>query len=306
MLHNKLSIKEKNIQRIEMLNKDDALNYIFYSVRNIFAFLFEREIEDFFKNKGFSVDVLLKADSRYQSVNFIFHDKKKTVERSTFLKKESIGNIPFSEDVSSIFYKVESLAFGEYYRYQKPHFDIQVDDLLNSDEFKSFFENLVLLYLIYPFNDSRKYEDKIIFLREKRTRKEFVIDLISRVNTVLPFYYKNMVKKEIYNKKYDINDFFVNDNSFIFSMKTNKDDIFEIKLSFKREKEILNGIENDVFIAGNVEVVLISRGEENKKSIKAISKEINDFYLDESMIAVLKDSLNIINLPYTYESKLST
>lgn len=89
-------------------------------------------------------------------------------------------------------------------------------------------------------------------------------------------------------------------------MKTNKDDIFEIKLSFKREKEILNGIENDVFIAGNVEVVLISRGEENKKSIKAISKEINDFYLDESMIAVLKDSLNIINLPYTYESKLST
>lgn len=72
MLHNDITIKEKNIKRKEILKKDNALNYVFYSIRNIFVFLFEREIETFLEKKGFVVDVFLKADSRYQSVNFIF------------------------------------------------------------------------------------------------------------------------------------------------------------------------------------------------------------------------------------------
>lgn len=306
MLHNSLNAEEKSRKRIEILKTESALNYVFYSVRNIFAFLFEREIEEFFKKKGFVVDVLLKADSRYETVNFIFYDKKNKVERHTFLKRDNIGNTAFNEDISCIFYKTDNTKFGAYYRYQKPHFDIQVDDVLNSDEFETFFKNLVLSHLNYPFGDLINYEDKVKYVKDKRLKKDFVIELILKVNPVLPLYYKNMVKNEISNKKYSIEDFFVNDNSFLFRMKTNKQDVFEINVSFERKKETINEIEIDVFIAENVDVVFVSRGEQNKKSINAISKEINDFYLDENIIAVIKYSLNIINLPYTYESKLST
>lgn len=305
MLHNDITLKEKNIKRKEVLEKDNALNYVFYSIRNIFVFLFEREIESFFKQKGFTVDVILKADSRYQSVTFLFHDKKKTVERRTLLEKESAWYVPLNEDVSCVFYKAENLGFGDYYRHQKPHFDIQMDEVLNSDEFKTFFKNIVSSYLNYPFNDSMNYEDKIECLKGKKVRAELIVNLIKIVNPVLPLYYKEMVKKEISNKKYSIEDFIINDDSFLLSMKTNKDDIFQINISFNKEKDTVNTIETDVFIPKNIDIAFVSRGEGNKKSIKAITKEINDFYLNENIVAVLMNCLNNINFPYTYTSKLS-
>lgn len=305
MLHNDITIKEKNIKRKEILKKDNALNYVFYSIRNIFVFLFEREIESFFNQKGFTVDVVLKADSRYQSVTFLFHDKKKTVERKTLLEKESAWYVPLHDDVSCIFYKTGHLGFGDYYRHQKPHFDIQVDEILNSHEFEEFFKNIVLSYLNYPFNDSMNYEDKVECLKGKKVRAELIVNLIKIVNPVLPLYYKEMVKKEISNKKYSIEDFIINDDSFLLSMKTNKDDIFQINISFNKEKDTVNTIETNVFIPKNVDIVFISRGESNKKSIKAITKEINDFYLNENIVSILMDSLNNINFPYTYTSKLS-
>lgn len=305
MLHNDITIKEKNIKRKEILKKDNALNYVFYSIRNIFVFLFEREIETFLEKKGFVVDVFLKADSRYQSVNFIFHDKKKTVERKTLLEKESAWYVPLHDDISCIFYKTGHLGFGDCYRHQKPHFDIQMDELLNSDEFKTFFKDIVSSYLNYPFNDSMKYEDKIEGLKKKKVRAELIVDLIKIVNPVLPLYYKSMIEKEVSNKKYNMEDFIINDNNFLLSMRTSKDDVFQINISFNKEKDTVNAIETNVFIPKNVDIVFISRGEGNKKSIKAITKEINDFYLNENIVSILMDSLNNINFPYTYTSKLS-
>ena len=305
MLHNDITIKEKNIKRKEILKKDNALNYVFYSIRNIFVFLFEKEIESFFNQKGFTVDVVLKADSRYQSVTFLFHDKKKTVERKTLLEKESAWYVPVHDDVSCIFYKTGHLGFGDYYRHQKPHFDIQVDEILNSHEFEEFFKNIVLSYLNYPFNDLMKYEDKIEHLKQKKSKSEFIIELIKIVNPMLPLYYKYIIEKEITTKKYSVEGFSVNNNKFSLHMETNKKDLFEINIYFEKDKENINNIEIDLYMAKNVDIVFVSRGENNKKSIKAITKEINDTFLNENIVSIIMDSFNNINFPYTYTSKLS-
>ena len=114
-----------------------------------------------------------------------------------------------------------------------------------------------------------------------------------------------MIEKEVSNKKYNMEDFIIDDNNFLLSMRTNKDDVFQINISFNKEKDTVNTIETNVFIPKNVDIVFISRGESNKKSIKAITKEINDFYLNENIVSILMDSLNNINFPYTYTSKLS-
>lgn len=88
-------------------------------------------------------------------------------------------------------------------------------------------------------------------------------------------------------------------------METNKKDLFEINIYFEKDKENINNIEIDLYMAKNVDIVFVSRGENNKKSIKAITKEINDTFLNENIVSIIMDSLNNINFPYTYTSKLS-
>lgn len=303
---NDLNFQQKLNSRKEYNNKNNILNYIFYSVRNIYIFVFERNIECYFKNKGYNCQVKLDGNSRYETVEMVFQNKSKKLERVTFLKRKSVGYTDFGRDVADIFLINESICSSQYYGHKKSDFDIGVDNLLSSKEFELYFKNKVFSDLNYPFGEYFEFDEKMKILKSETSREEFCKKLIVKANDVLPLYYKGLVEHKLQNKKYSIKDFTVFSESFVFIFESNKKDIFELTINFKKELDLIKNIEVPIYIANKIDINLISRGENNKKSIKAINEEILSVYDNKEISDFLIESINIINFPYTYESKLSS
>lgn len=302
---NAVSYEEKILLREKYNNMDNLLSRIFYASRNIFVFVFERELEKIFQVSGIKCDVLVKGDSRHEIINMTFHNKNKKIERNLFLRRKSVGYTDFGKEVADVFLILEQVSGGEYYPHRKPDFDTMVDNILNDKYFGDSLKDLVLQYFNYPFGESDSFEEKLSKLKSEKDRMEFSTKIVTSVENVLSSYYKGVVKKSIDNKKYTLSLLQEHPDGFLLFLKNNKEDLYTINVNFRKVDITINGIKFKNFENVSISKKLFKRGDSNKKSVNAISKEFEDFLNENNVLNNLVEAVNHLNYPYTYDSKLS-
>lgn len=305
-LFNKISAKKKEEMRKEYNKKDSLINYIFFSVRDVFTHIFERDLERYFLEKGFKSSVSLSGNCRYEIIKILFHNKAKIVERSFFLERHTIGYSRFKDEISSMCLTLEDMRSGQHYSRKKPEFDINVDALLNSEEFAAYAKEKINISLNYPFGQYAPIDEKMEMVKGEENRESFCQDMVNQVNQILPVYYRDMVEPELKIGKANVVMFDVSPGEFKLTMKTTKEDIFTLSVSFDKGLVKVKGIDFDLYVAKDVVFEFLQKGEKNKKSVKKTESELAEYYFSEEAKKMLLNALNYINFPYTYPSRLSS
>lgn len=305
-LFHKVSAKKKEDLRKEYSKKDSLINYIFFSVRDVFTHIFERDLERFFLEKGFKSSVSLSGNCRYEIIKILFHNKAKIVERSFFLKRHTIGYSKFKDEISSMCLTLEDVQLGQYYSRKKPEFDINVDALLNSEEFAAYAKEKINISLNYPFGQYAPIDEKMEMLKGEESRESFCQAMVNQVSQTLPAYYRDLVESELKAGKSNIVMFEASSGQFKLTMKSPKEDLFTLSVSFDKETVKVKGIGFDLYVAKDVEFEFLQKGEKNKKSVKKTESELAEYYFSEETKKILLSALNYINFPYTYQSRLSS
>lgn len=305
-LFHKVSAKKKEEMRKEYSKKDSLINYIFFSVRDVFTHIFERDLERFFLEKGFKSSVSLSGNCRYEIIKILFHNKAKIVERSFFLKRHTIGYSKFKDEISSMCLTLEDVQSGQYYSRKKPEFDINVDALLNSEEFAAYAKEKINISLNYPFGQYAPIDEKMEMVKREENQEGFCQAMVNQVSQTLPIYYRDLVEPELKAGKSNVVIFEESPGQFKLIMRSPKEDVFSLSVSFDKESVKVKGIGFDLYVAKDVEFEFLQKGEKNKKSVKKTESELAEYYFSEETKKTLLSALNYINFPYTYQSRLSS
>ncbi|MDI6976195.1 hypothetical protein [Serratia sp. Se-RSBMAAmG] len=305
-LFNKISAKKKEEMLKEYKKKDSLINYIFFSVRDIFTYVFERDLERYFLEKGFKSSVSLSGNCRYEIIKILFHNKEKIVERSFFLKRHTIGYSKFKDEISSMCLTLEDTHSDQYYSRKKPEFDINVDALLNSEEFASYAKEKINISLNYPFGQYAPIDEKMEMIKGEKNRESFCQAMVNQVNNTLPVYYRDMVEPELKAGKSSVVMFEESPGQFKLIMQSPKEDVFALTVIFSKEYVKVKDIDFNLYIAKDVVFEFLQKGEKNKKSVKKTESELAEYYFSEETKKMLLNALNYINFPYTYQSRLSS
>lgn len=128
------------------------LGRLFYAARNGAISHVLRQLETFFRDKGF----IVKANWRETSmgattINLVMLDKKgQEHTRHIYLKRDVVVHPGFTETHSPVMYAFEKVVAGEYYNRRKPAVAIAFDDVLEDAGFSEMAAKLVL-GTNYPF-----------------------------------------------------------------------------------------------------------------------------------------------------------
>lgn len=305
-LFHKVSAKKKEELRKEYNREDSLINYIFFSVRDVFTHIFERDLERYFLEKGFKSTVNVSGNCRYEIIKILFHNKSKIMERSFFLKRHTIGHSKFKDEISSMCLTLEDIRSGQYYSRKKPEFDINVDALLNSEEFAAYVKEKINISLNYPFGQYAPIDEKMEMVKGVENRESFCQAMVNQVSQTLPDYYRDLVESELKAGKSNMVMFEESPGQFKLIMRSPKEDVFTLSVSFDKESVKVKGIDFDLYVAKDVVFEFLQKGEKNKKSVKKTESELAEYYFSEEVQKMLLSTLNYINFPYTHESRLSS
>ena len=305
-LFHKVSPNKKEELRKEYNKKDSLINYIFFGVRDVFTYVFEREFERYFLEKGFKSSVILSGNCRYEIIKILFHNKSKIVERSFFLNRYTIGYCKFKDEISSMYLALEDMYSAQYYSRRKPEFDINVDALLNSEEFGAYVKGKINISLNYPFGQYAPIDEKMEMIKKEENRENFCQAMVNQVSQILPVYYRNMVEPELKIGKANVVMFDVSPGEFKLTMRSPKGDVFTLSVSFDKGSVKVKNIDFDLYVAKDVVFEFLHKDESNKKSLKKTESELAEYYAGEDVRNALLNALNYINFPYTYQSRLSS
>jgi len=305
-LFHKVSPKKKEELRKEYNKKDSLINYIFFSVRDVFTHVFERDLERYFLAKGFKTSVSLSGNCRYEIIKILFHNKSKIVERSFFLKRHTVGHSKFKDEISSMCLTLEDMRSGQYYSRKKPEFDINVDALLNSEEFGVYTKEKINISLNYPFGQHSAIDEKMKMVKAEENRESFCQAMVNQVSPILPNYYRDLVEPELKAGKSSVMTFETSQGEFKLTMRSPKEDLFTLSVGFDKGSVKVKDIDFDLYVAKDVVFEFLRKGESNKKSAKKVEAELAEYYFSEDIKKMLLSTLNYINFPYTHESRLSS
>lgn len=305
-LFNKLNAKKKEEMREEYNKKDSLINYIFFSVRDVFTYVFERDLGRYFLEKGFKSNVNVSGNCRYEMIKILFHNKSKIVERLFFLERHTIGYSKFNDEISSMYLSLDDMRSGQYYSRRKPEFDINVDALLSSEEFASYAKEKINISLNYPFGQYAPIDEKMDMIKGEKNREGFCQAMVNQVNQILPFYYRDLVEPELKAGKSSVVMFEESPGQFKLTMQSPKEDVFTLTVSFDKESVKVKDVDFDLYDAQNVVFEFLQKGEKNKKSVKKTESELAEYYFSEETKKMLLNAMNYINFPYTYPSRLSS